>query len=85
MVPNPLPPSTQAASDMAQKALIEATRKGQEDKVKKALSSTNPNICNADGVTPLMFASFHGYLGLVKTLLAHRANVNLLTSSNKRF
>ena len=74
-----------AQNTLVQNALIDATRKGQEEKAKRALSSVSPNVRTSQGVTPLMLASYFGYTNLVKILLAHKAQVNPETGSNQDF
>ena len=54
--------------------------------VKKALLALkNPDICNANGVTTLMLASYLGQLAIAQLVLAQKANPNLVTASNKDF
>lgn len=66
--------------------ILEATRKGEYIPVKKTLSAGgNPDIANAQGVTALMLASYHGYTTIAHLLLAHGATPNLSTKSNAEF
>lgn len=66
--------------------LLEATKKNAIDRVQKALfAGINPNICNANGVTSLMIASYKGHYAMAKLLLAHKANADLVTFSNAGF
>lgn len=78
----PLPLSKAAQNSI----ILEATRKGDYKPVQKALSAgTNPDIANAQGVTALMLASYHGYSAIAQLLLSHGAATNLITKSNAEF
>jgi len=85
ILPEKAPGARATPKTLVHNALIEATRKGHEEKAKKALSSMSPNITTIYGVTPLMFASYFGYVNLVRILLAHKADVALFTRSNQDF
>ncbi len=85
LVPEKDARSSSGLKTMSQNCLIEAARKGQEERAKKALCSASPNVATSKGVTPLMFASYFGYTNLVKILLAHKAQANAATLSNQDF
>ena len=58
-------------------ALHFACWKEREDIVRKLLEAkADPNIVAANGMTPLMVASFHGRASIATALLEHGANVN---------
>ena len=58
------------------KQLINAVKSGDLAKVKELLAeSANPNS-KTGGVTPLVWASYKGQLGIVKLLLDSGANIN---------
>lgn len=66
--------------------ILDATRKNDFGPVKKTLAAgANPDIANANGVTALMLASYHGYTAIAHLLLSHGANPHLATKSNKEF
>lgn len=70
----------------ADSALFNATRAGNVAAVKKTLLALkNPDICNGNGVTTLMLASYVGQLAIAQLVLAQNANPNLATLSNKDF
>jgi uncharacterized protein len=56
-------------------ALISAAGNGHEKIVQLLLDKdANPNMVNAEGITPLMIAAQNGYLGTMQALLEHGAN-----------
>ena len=56
--------------------LVKAAKAGNVAKVKELLGkNANPN-CKVGGVTPLVWASYKGQLGIVKLLLAKGADIN---------
>lgn len=67
--------------------LFDAVKKNAFEQTKKALGSfaKDPDICNKNGVTPLMIASYNGFFPVVKLLLHHKANVNQATLNNSDF
>lgn len=66
--------------------LLDATKKDALERARSMLlSGSDPDIMNGNGVTPLMLASYNGYITMVKLLLTHKANVNLATKTNTDF
>lgn len=61
--------------------LIKAVEQNQPAVVASLLDSgIDPNILNEDGGSPLMLASYHGFLPIVETLLRHGAKVDAKNS-----
>ncbi len=61
--------------------LLEAVEKNQPAVVMQLLDSgIDANTVNAEGITGLMLASYHGYTPIVETLLQHGAKVGLKNS-----
>jgi|GEM_PF-3346539 ankyrin repeat protein len=76
-------PLVKAAADSM---LLNAAKKGESQKIKRILDNNyDPDIRDANGATPLMFASYFGCTPIVQMLLAARANSNLATYSNNAF
>ena len=48
-------------------------------------SGSNPDIRTKNGVTPLMIASYNGYLAIARLLLQFGANPSLETLNNNDF
>jgi len=66
--------------------LLDAARKDALERARSMLSGgSNPNSMNINGVTPLMLASYNGYIAMAKLLLTHKAQVNLVTQANTDF
>lgn len=66
--------------------VLDATRKADSIQLEKALNAgSNPNIHTKTGVTPLMIASYNGYLTIARLLLKFGANADLTTLSNREF
>ncbi len=66
--------------------LLDATRTANKAQVEKTLKTgANPDIRNAQGITPLMIASYKGYATLARILLSFGANPNLASISNIEF
>jgi ankyrin repeat protein len=56
--------------------LLKAAQDGDIDGAKAALEKgANPNVLNDDW-TPLLLAAAKGHVGVVKTLIEHKADVN---------
>lgn len=65
---------------------IEAARSNNVQTIQQLLGlGVQPNTCNANGATALMFASFHGSLPITRFLLGKKAQTNLATISNADF
>lgn len=66
--------------------VLDATRKADSIQLEKTLSSgSNPDIKTKNGVTPLMIATYNGYITIARILLKFGANPNLFTSLNIDF
>lgn len=66
--------------------VLDATRKADPIQLEKTLTSgANPDIKTKNGVTPLMIASYNGYMSITHMLLKFGANANLFTSLNTDF
>lgn len=66
--------------------VLDATRKADPIALEKSLhSGSNPDIRTKNGVTPLMIASYNGYLAIARVLLRFGANPNLGTLNNTDF
>ena len=83
--PNKAPLAKVASECVASKPLIEAAQKGQIDKIKRMINAANIDCGNSNGVTPLMFATYHGHTPIVLFLIGKRANINLVTNNNQDF
>lgn len=87
VISNPFPATKASLGAAAQSTLVlDATRKANQVQLEKTLNSgANPNIQTKNGVTPLMLASYNGYLNIARILLHFGANPNLSTSLNTDF
>lgn len=66
--------------------VLDATRKADPVQLEKSLNAgSNPDIRTKNGVTPLMIASYNGYLAVARVLLRFGADANLATSNNSDF
>lgn len=66
--------------------VLDATRKADPIQLEKSLNAgANPDIRTKNGVTPLMIASYNGYLSIARLLLRFGANPSLATVANVDF
>lgn len=86
-ISNAFPAHKASLGAAAQSTLVlDATRKANQLQLEKALTAgANPNIQTKNGVTPLMLASYNGYLNIARVLLHFGANPNLITNLNSDF
>jgi uncharacterized protein len=64
--------------------LLQASQNNDTQLAQKLLKlGINPNIRTISGLTPLMFASYHGSTAITRLLLGYRADVNLSTFANQ--
>lgn len=66
--------------------VLDATRKADVLQLEKSLNGgANPDIRTKNGVTPLMIASYNGYVSIARILLRFGANPSLATIANGDF
>jgi uncharacterized protein len=66
------------------KGLMEKANKGHFEVVKKLLRyGAKPDLRDKDGITAIMYASFHGHTRAVQTLLNHGADASVMNKAGK--
>lgn len=66
--------------------VLDAVRKADTIQLEKMLNSgANPDIKTKNGITPLIVASYNGYISIARILLKFGANPNLFTNLNTDF
>lgn len=71
-------------SDGHKKGLLEKANKGHTGTIKLLLQyGAKPDLQDNDGISPLMYASFHGHLEAVEALLIHGADSSLRDKDKK--
>lgn len=67
-----------------QKGLMEKPTKGHFEVVKKLLQyGSKPDLRDKDGITAIMYASFHGHTGAVQALLNHGVDASFTNKAGK--
>lgn len=76
--------SEASKDDNYKKGLMEKPTKGNAEVVKKLLQyGTNVDLRDNDGISPLMYASFHGHFGAVEALLNAGADASFRNKAGK--
>eukprot|EP01035_Chromulina_nebulosa_P021116 gene21116-27362_t len=76
--------SEASGADGYKKGLMEKPNKGNIDVVKKLLQyGGKPDLVDKDGITAIMYASFHGHSGAVEVLLNHGADASVKNKAGK--
>lgn len=71
-------------NDGYKKGLMEKANKGHFEVVKKLLLyGAKPDLRDKDGITAIMYASFHGHTRAVQTLLNHGADASVMNKAGK--
>lgn len=85
IAPNKAPLAKAVSDCIANKSLLEASQKGQIDRIKRITTPANIDCGNQNGITPLMLAAYYGHTPIVQFFLAKQANTDLASRNNQDF